>query len=198
MFGETVDLRPAARARPTDPDARLALLAESLEGQIATVFRQIAMNRFEDAVHTARREEGELSRRRLRRALGRDPDAMLGDAVEITEGYRTWWSLHPALHRHARLRVRLRLRPAARAVGVPPATRSEGDGVRARVPRAAAPPAARRRPRSSGGSSASTSPTRGFWDGGLDIIDEQLAAAEAAAREAGRLCAGRPRSASGA
>ncbi len=27
----------------------------------------------------------------------------------------------------------------------------------------------------------------GFWDGGLAIIDEQLAAAEAAAKEAGRL-----------
>ena len=37
----------------SDPAARLALLAESLEGQIATVFRQIAMNRFENLVHTA-------------------------------------------------------------------------------------------------------------------------------------------------
>ena len=27
----------------------------------------------------------------------------------------------------------------------------------------------------------------GFWDGGLAIIDEQLSAAEAAAKEAGRL-----------
>jgi len=30
----------------------------------------------------------------------------------------------------------------------------------------------------------------GFWDGGLTIIDEQLAAAEAAAADAGRLPAG--------
>ena len=27
----------------------------------------------------------------------------------------------------------------------------------------------------------------GFWDGGLAIVDEQLSAAEAAAKEAGRL-----------
>ena len=46
---------PARRDRPI-PTARLALLAESLEGQIATVFRQIAMNRFEDArAHRAAR-----------------------------------------------------------------------------------------------------------------------------------------------
>ena len=45
----------------TDPADRLALLAENIEGAIATVFRQTAMNRFEDGVHTARRDEGELS-----------------------------------------------------------------------------------------------------------------------------------------
>ena len=62
--------------------------------------------------------------------------AMLGDAVELTEGYRTWWSLHPALHRDARLRVRLRLRPAAGAVGVLP-LRGPGRRLRAPLPRAA-------------------------------------------------------------
>ena len=41
-----------------DPRSRLNLLAESIEGQIATVFRQIAMNQFEDLVHTARRKRG--------------------------------------------------------------------------------------------------------------------------------------------
>src|SRR6478609_7631662 len=55
VFGETVTFGRLLAATP-DPDARLALLAESLEGQIATVFRQIAMNRFEDRVHTHRRE----------------------------------------------------------------------------------------------------------------------------------------------
>ena len=34
---------------------------------------------------------------------------MLGDSVEVTEGYRTWWS-RPALHRLPWLCVRLRLR----------------------------------------------------------------------------------------
>ena len=42
-----------------DPNEKLALLAAILEDSIATVFRQTAMNRFEHAVHTARREAGE-------------------------------------------------------------------------------------------------------------------------------------------
>src|SRR5204863_6178907 len=72
-----------------------ALLAESVEGTIATVFRQVAMNRFEHLVHTARRSEGELSVERFGELWAESQDAMLGDSVEITEGYRTWWSYVP-------------------------------------------------------------------------------------------------------
>ena len=74
MFGETIVFGAAARARPPTPDSRLALLAESHRGPIATVFRQVAMNRFEDRVHTERRDEGELSVDALRRALDRHAD----------------------------------------------------------------------------------------------------------------------------
>jgi oligoendopeptidase F len=78
-----------------DARSRLNLLAESIEGQIATVFRQVAMNQFEDRVHTARREEGELSVGRFG-AIWADTQAeLLGDAVEITDGYRSWWSYVP-------------------------------------------------------------------------------------------------------
>ena len=41
-----------SEAAPT-PESRLSLLAESIEGSIATVFRQVAMNRFEHLIHTA-------------------------------------------------------------------------------------------------------------------------------------------------
>ena len=84
---------------------------------------------------------------------------MLGDAVEVTEGYRTLVVLRPPLHRLAGLRLRVRLRAAARAGGLR-ALRGGGRGVRARLPRAAAAPAARGRRRSWARSSASTSPTR--------------------------------------
>jgi oligoendopeptidase F len=42
-----------------DPKEQLALLVSKIDDTIATVFRQISMNRFEDKIHTARREEGE-------------------------------------------------------------------------------------------------------------------------------------------
>lgn len=94
VFGETVTFGRLL-VDTTDPAARLALLAESLEGQIATVFRQVAMNRFEDAVHTHRRQVGELSVDDFGDAWERTQTAMLGDAVELTPGYRTWWSYIP-------------------------------------------------------------------------------------------------------
>ncbi len=94
VFGETVT-NNALLATLDDPAARFALLASTLEDSIATVFRQVAMNRFEDAVHTARRSEGELSVERFGDEWVASQRAMLGDSVELTEGYRTWWSYIP-------------------------------------------------------------------------------------------------------
>jgi oligoendopeptidase F len=94
VFGETLVFRRLLDAAET-PASRLALLAENIEGSIATVFRQVAMNRFEDLVHTTRREEGELSLETFGTLWERSQVEMLGDSVEITEGYRTWWSYVP-------------------------------------------------------------------------------------------------------
>lgn len=78
-----------------DPAARLGLLSEAVEGQIATVFRQVAMNQFEDRVHTVRREQGELSVERFGELWTETQEELLGDSVEITDGYRSWWSYVP-------------------------------------------------------------------------------------------------------
>jgi oligoendopeptidase F len=94
VFGETLVFRRLLDAAET-PASRLALLAENIEGSIATVFRQVAMNRFEDFVHTARREEGELSVERFGELWARSQVEMFGDVVEVTEGYKTWWSYVP-------------------------------------------------------------------------------------------------------
>ena len=94
VFGETVTFGRLLDA-VTDPHERLTLLAANLEDQIATVFRQAAMNRFEDAIHNARRQEGELSIEAIGEHWATTQTAMLGDAVEITAGYRTWWSYIP-------------------------------------------------------------------------------------------------------
>jgi oligoendopeptidase F len=94
VFGETVTFGRLLQ-EVTDPRERLALLASNLEDQIATVFRQIAMNRFENAMHTERREKGELSVDRFGELWAETQTDMLGDSVEITDGYRTWWSYIP-------------------------------------------------------------------------------------------------------
>ncbi len=94
VFGETVTFGRLL-GEVTDPQERLALLASNLEDQIATVFRQIAMNRFEHAIHNARRDEGELSTDHIGELWAETQYDMLGESVEITEGYRTWWSYIP-------------------------------------------------------------------------------------------------------
>jgi oligoendopeptidase F len=94
VFGETLVFRRLLDAADT-PQSRLALLAENIEGSIATVFRQTAMNRFEELVHTARRSEGELSVDQFGELWHQSQDELLGDAVEITDGYRMWWSYVP-------------------------------------------------------------------------------------------------------
>jgi oligoendopeptidase F len=94
VFGETLVFRRLLDQAAT-PESRLSLLAESIEGSIATVFRQTAMNRFEELVHTARREEGELAVERFNVLWAQSQEEMLGDSVQLTEGYRSWWSYVP-------------------------------------------------------------------------------------------------------
>ncbi len=44
------------------------------------------MNRFEELVHGARRDTGELSVERLGELWAQSQEELLGDAVEVTEG----------------------------------------------------------------------------------------------------------------
>ncbi|MEA2233616.1 MAG: oligoendopeptidase [Solirubrobacteraceae bacterium] len=94
VFGETLVFRRLLD-KATTPESRLSLLAESIEGSIATVFRQTAMNRFEELVHTSRRKEGELAVDRFNELWTQSQEEMLGDSVQLTPGYRSWWSYVP-------------------------------------------------------------------------------------------------------
>ncbi len=96
VFGEALTFR-AMFDRTEDPAARLELLMRRIDDALATVFRQVALNRFEDAVHTSRREEGEVGIDRLADLWLAEQARLSGDAVELTEGYRTWWSYIPHL-----------------------------------------------------------------------------------------------------
>jgi oligoendopeptidase F len=94
IFGETIVLGRLLDRAPDDAE-RLALLAESLDGMVAAVFRQIAMNRFEDRVHTERRTSGEISVDGFASAWLDTQADLLGDSVELGPDYGSWWSYVP-------------------------------------------------------------------------------------------------------
>jgi oligoendopeptidase F len=184
VFGEAIVFGRLLERAET-PESRLALLAESIEGAIATVFRQTAMNRFEDAVHTARRDEGELSTDRFGELWAQTQGHLFGDAVEVTEGYRTWWSYIPHFINTPGY-VYAYAYGQLLAMSVYRRYREEGESF---VPRYLEMLGA-------GGSMLPEELGRivgidladpGFWSAGLDLVQEQLDAAEAAAREAGRI-----------
>ncbi|MBD0348896.1 MAG: M3 family oligoendopeptidase [Thermoleophilia bacterium] len=94
VFGEAITFQLLLE-REDDPRARLSLLTSRIEDAIATTFRQIAINRFEDAMHAERRGAGELSVERTSELWAGAQARMLGDSVELSGGYRSWWSYIP-------------------------------------------------------------------------------------------------------
>jgi oligoendopeptidase F len=81
--------------REPNPEARLALLLGKIEDTFATVFRQVSMNRFEHALHTARRSEGELTTERISELWLESQRAMFGGSVNLRDDYGLWWSYVP-------------------------------------------------------------------------------------------------------
>ncbi len=184
VFGETLVFARLLE-QDSSPSSRLALLAENIEGAIATVFRQVAMNRFEHAVHTARRQEGELSVDRFGELWAGSQEEMLGDSVEVTDGYRSWWSYIPhfigspgyvyayaygqllalsVYHRYEQLGQELvprYLELLAAGGSRSPEELGQIVGVDLADP--------------------------GFWDAGLDLLERRLGEAEAAAQASGRI-----------
>jgi len=78
-----------------DPKEKLALLVSKIDDTIATVFRQVSMNRFEDRIHTARREEGELTTEEFSNHWVETQNDLYGDSVTITDEYKLWWCYIP-------------------------------------------------------------------------------------------------------
>jgi oligoendopeptidase F len=184
VFGETVT-NQRLLSMLDDPNERFALLAANLEDSIATVFRQVAMNRFEHACHTERREVGELSVERFGDLWAQTQTAMLGGAVEVTDGYRSWWSYIPHFiatpgyvyaYAYGQL-LALSVYARYEAEG-PSFVPSYLELLRA---------GGSRPPEELAAMVGCDLTDPGFWDAGLQIVDGQLRAAEEAARAAGRL-----------
>ena len=184
VFGETVTFGRLLDG-VTDPAERLPLLAEHLEDQIATVFRQTAMYRFEHSVHTERRDVGELSVDRFGELWAESQTELFGDSVNVSDGYRSWWSYIPHFI-HTPGYVYAYAYGQLLALSVYARYEAEGSAF---VP-------AYLEMLSAGGSMSPEDLGRivgvdlgdpGFWDGGLDIIERLLVETEAAAEASGRL-----------
>jgi oligoendopeptidase F len=181
VFGETV-VFGRLLAQDTTPQSRLALLAEHLEDIIATVFRQVAMNRFEELVHTGRRAQGELSVERLGELWAESQAELLGDSVEITEGYRSWWSYIPHFINTPGY-VYAYAYGQLLALSVYERYEQRGaDFVPQYLELLAA--GGSRSPEELGKLVEVDLTDPGFWDAGLDLVERQLEQAETAAREA--------------
>ena len=184
VFGETIVFSKLL-AEDSSAASRLALLAENLEDTIATVFRQVAMNRFEHLVHTARREQGEISVERFGELWAESQEELLGDSVEVTEGYRSWWSYIPHFigspgYVYAYAYGQLL------ALSVYERYERLGDEM---VPRYLELLSAggSKSPEELGAIVGIDLSDPGFWSAGLDLVERQLEEAEAAAEASGRL-----------
>jgi oligoendopeptidase F len=94
VFGEMLVFRRLMREE-SDPVVRLALLCGKIEDAFATVFRQVAMTRFEQSLHAARRSEGELPVERVNELWMQANRPMFGDSVALSDDYAWWWLYIP-------------------------------------------------------------------------------------------------------
>ena len=94
VFGEMLVFE-RLRRQPQPPRARLELLCGFIEEAFGTVFRQIALTRFEQGLHQARRQEGELSSERIGTIWYEVNAALYGETVVLTDDYRWWWAYIP-------------------------------------------------------------------------------------------------------
>jgi oligoendopeptidase F len=184
IFGENIVLERLLDRAPGAAE-RLDLLAGALDGAVAAVFRQIAMNRFEDAIHTERREAGELSVDRFGGLWLSTQADLLGDSVELDDDYALWWSyiwhfvdapgyVYAYAYGHL-LALSVYRRFEEQGAGF---VASYLDLLRA---------GGSRPPEELGAIVGVDLSDPGFWSSGLELIERQLDAAEAAAREAGRI-----------
>jgi oligoendopeptidase F len=178
VFGEEM-LFARLLERAASPQSRLALLAGSIEDSIATVFRQTAMNQFEDRVHNARRESGELAPERFGELWLETQGELLGDSVELTGGYVRWWSYIPHFI-HTPGYVYAYAYGQLLALSVYERYLEEGEDF---VPRYLELLAAggSRSPEELGRIVGVDLADPGFWDSGLALVERQLEAAEEAA-----------------
>lgn len=83
-----------------DKEERLSLLCSKIEEIFGSIFRQIALFCFENAIHGERRRGSELSTEKLNQLWIETQKEMFGDSVILTDDYAVWWSCVPHFFKH--------------------------------------------------------------------------------------------------
>ena len=94
VFGEALTY-DALRAREDDERRQLDLIVSQIDTLVRTALSPIAGNRFEHALHTARRAEGDLAVDRINELWLQELGSYWGDAVAEQDIRATWWSYVP-------------------------------------------------------------------------------------------------------
>ncbi len=91
VFGEML-LFDKLMGEVEDPESKLALISEKLQSDFATVFRQVIMTKFEQKLHAAYKEKGELKAEEINELWLEANEIEFGDTVELRDEYGWWWS----------------------------------------------------------------------------------------------------------
>jgi len=90
VFGEMLTFHRLLEMYP-EPKVKLALLCSKIEDGFATVFRQVVLTRFEQQLHKARAEQGELTTAQINTLWLEANKPMFGGVVQLSDDYGWWW-----------------------------------------------------------------------------------------------------------
>ena len=77
--------------KEADDELRLALMMNKLNDDASTIFRQVACYRFEQDLHREFRQKGYLSKEEIGKLFGAQMSAYMGEFVEQSPGSENWW-----------------------------------------------------------------------------------------------------------
>jgi oligoendopeptidase F len=74
-----------------DPELRLALYMQKLNGDISSIFRQIACYKFEQDLHAEFAKKGHITHEDIGSIFSKNMKSYMGPAVEKSQGSENWW-----------------------------------------------------------------------------------------------------------
>ena len=95
IFGEMLVFEDLKKRLKNNLQALKSLYIQKIEEIFASVYRQMAMYRFEHDVHLAVQKKGELEYQEINAIWYKHQQEMFGKSVTLTPGYAYWWSYIP-------------------------------------------------------------------------------------------------------